>query len=293
MAFPSLNVLRTFEAAARHESFQKAAEELHISASAVSHQIRQLEDILGVKLFGRTGRRVILTQKGEYYFNNVQQGIQILVQATNSIMDPMRDRQIRMSVVPFFATRWLMPKLESFQIQHPGWELAIQTSTQKSDFDLEDLDLVIRRGGGSWEGMHQHLLMEEQLIAVALPSVADQISSLQDLQKASLLYNSQVPSEWPEWFAKLGHEVTPSSARLEFQNNSQILEACLMGAGVALMDPQLLINDLASGRVTQVLDHSVAGMRNYYLVYPESHEQRRSIPLFRDWIQSLLAGEAT
>lgn len=292
MAFPSLNVLRTFEAAARHESFQKAALELHISASAISHQIRQLEDILGIKLFGRGGRRVVLTQKGEYYFNNVQQGIQILVQATNSIMDPMRDRQIRMSVVPFFATRWLMPRLENFQSQYPGWELAIQTSTQKSDFDLEDLDLVIRRGGGDWPGMHQHLLLEEQLIAVARPSVAGQITSLEDLQQASLLYNSQVPSEWQDWFAKLGCNFTPPTARLEFQNNSQILETCLAGAGIALMDRHLLKEDLSTGRVVQVLEQQVSGMRNYYLVYPVNHEERRSILLFQGWIQKQLESTA-
>lgn len=288
MALPSLNILRTFEAAARHESFNKAAEELNISPSAVSHQIRQLESTLGVKLFGRTARRVVLTEKGEFYFKHVQEGIHILLQATQSLMDPTREQQIRMSVVPFFATRWLMPRLESFQAQHPGWELAIQTSTQKSDFDREDLDLVIRRGAGNWPGLTQHLLLEEELIAVALPSLAARITSLQDLKKASLLYNSQVPGEWQDWFAQLGEDFSPPTARLEFQNNSQILEACLAGAGIALMDRRLLQQELEDRRVVPAFKASVCGMRNHYLVYPEGHGNHASIKLFRDWLQSIL-----
>ena len=121
MAFPSLNVLRTFEAAARHESFNKAADELCISPSAVSHQIKQLEMILDVELFERSARRVKLSGKGEFFFKNIQQGIRIIEQAINSLKNPQRDHQIRMSVVPFFATRWLMRRMENFQVQHPGW----------------------------------------------------------------------------------------------------------------------------------------------------------------------------
>lgn len=233
----------------------------------------------------------MLTQKGDYYFTNIQQGIQILLQATHAIMDPMRDKQIRMSVVPFFATRWLMPALESFQSQYPGWELAIQTSTQKSDFDLEDLNLVIRRGAGNWPGMCQHLLLEEHLIAVAPPALSATLHSLQDLERASLLYNSQVPTEWQDWFSQLGHTFAPSSARLKFQNNSQIIEACITGAGVALMDIRLVRDELKTKRLLPVQDHCVSGMRNHYLVYPKSHQGRASITLFKNWIETRIREE--
>ncbi len=288
MSFPSLNTLRTFEAAARHLSFNRAADELCISPSAVSHQIRQLEHTLGIRLFLRSERRVSLTQKGEFYFKNVQQGIQILVQATNSLTTPMREHTIRISAVPFFATRWLMRRLDTFQAHYPGWELAIQTSTQKSEFDREDLDLVIRRGAGDWPGMIAHLLLRESLVPVCAPAMARTIDTIVALKGATLLHNSQVPSEWSEWFGKIGHTFSAPTAKLEFQNSSQILEACIAGVGIALMDRQLIFQEMAEGRIQSVVDQQVDGMRNYYLVYPKSHTTRKSVQIFLEWISNEL-----
>ncbi|WP_068314520.1 LysR substrate-binding domain-containing protein [Polycladidibacter hongkongensis] len=288
MQLPSLNTLRTFEAAARHQSFLLAAEELNITPSAVSHQIRQLENTLTVKLFERSARQVSLSRKGDQYYTQVQQALQILSRATSSLAGPSRDRQIRMSVVPFFATRWLMPRIDRFQAAHSGWELAIQTSTQRSDFDREDLDLVIRRGGGTWRGLSSTLLLEEELIAVAAPSIANGANNLTQLKTLPLLYNSQVPSEWREWFAALGQEFTPSGTRLELQNNSQILEACVTGIGVALIDRQLIGEELTQGRIQPVTPLSVRGMRNYFLAYPKEHAKRPAVKLFQSWLQNEL-----
>lgn len=288
MAYPSLNSMRTFEAAARLLSFNKAADELCISPSAVSHQIRQLESTLGVKLFARIERGVALTPNGEYYFMNVQQGIRILLRATDLLMDPKRSRTIKMSVVPFFATRWLMPRLERFQSQFPDWELAIQTSTQKSDFEAEDLDFVIRRGQGSWPDLVSRLLLNENLLPVCAPHLEGSISDLDDLKTTSLLYNSQVPSEWSEFFASLEDQFVAPAARLEFQNTSQILDACIAGAGVALMDPALIATELRDKRIVPALDVTVASYRQYYMVFPESHADRLAVTIFLKWVNAEL-----
>ncbi|MES0884093.1 LysR substrate-binding domain-containing protein [Roseibium sp. SCP14] len=289
MAYPSLNSLRTFEAAARLLSFNRAAEELCISPSAVSHQIRQLENTLGAKLFARVERGVSLTPNGEYYFMNVQQGIQILLRATDVLMDPKRSRTIKMSVVPFFATRWLMPRLERFQSHFPDWELAIQTSTQKSSFESEDLDFVIRRGGGDWPDLVSRLLLNENLMPICAPQLADTVADIGDLKTAPLLYNSQVPTEWSEFFARLGEQFVAPAARLEFQNTSQILDACVAGAGIALMDPALIDAELQTRRIRPALDITIPSLRQYYLVYPENHGNRSAVKVFLSWIEAELA----
>lgn len=293
MAYPSLNSLRTFETAARLLSFNKAADELCISPSAVSHQIRQLENTLGVKLFARVERGVTLTSRGEFYFVNVQQGVRILLRATDLLMDPKRSRTIKMSVVPFFATRWLMPRLERFQSLFADWELAIQTSTQKSDFEAEDLDFVIRRGRGSWPNLVSRLLMNENLTPFCAPLLAGSILDLNDLKTAPLLYNSQVPTEWSEFFASVDEQFDAPAARLEFQNTSQILDACIAGAGIALMDPALIAAELRDGRITPALDITVASYRQYYLVFPENHADRQAVDIFLKWVDAELLAQAT
>ncbi|WP_029066580.1 LysR substrate-binding domain-containing protein [Labrenzia sp. DG1229] len=293
MAYPSLNSLRTFETAARLLSFNKAADELCISPSAVSHQIRQLENTLGVKLFARVERGVTLTSKGEFYFMNVQQGVRILLRATDLLMDPKRSRTIKMSVVPFFATRWLMPRLERFQSLFADWELAIQTSTQKSDFEAEDLDFVIRRGRGNWPNLVSRLLMNENLTPFCATPLAGSVSDLKDLKAAPLLYNSQVPTEWSEFFASLDEQFVAPAARLEFQNTSQILDACIAGAGIALMDPALIAAELRDGRITPALDITVASYRQYYLVFPENHADRQAVDIFLKWVDAELLVQGT
>lgn len=293
MAYPSLNSLRTFETAARLLSFNKAADELCISPSAVSHQIRQLENTLGVKLFARVERGVTLTSRGEFYFMNVQQGVRILLRATDLLMDPKRSRTIKMSVVPFFATRWLMPRLERFQSLFADWELAIQTSTQKSDFEAEDLDFVIRRGKGSWPNLVSRLLMNENLTPFCAPLLAGSILDLNDLKTAPLLYNSQVPTEWSEFFASVDEPFDAPAARLEFQNTSQILDACIAGAGIALMDPALIAAELRDGRITPALDITVASYRQYYLVFPENHADRQAVDIFLKWVDAEILAQAT
>lgn len=224
MSLPSLNSLRTFECAARLQSFALAAKELYVSPSAISHQIKQLEDRLGVSLFIRLDRKITLSPAGERYYPEVKKGIEILLGATNELLaensqadEPLT---VQMSVVPFFATRWLLPHLNKFRELHPQWQIKMQTSTDASDFEVQNFDLVIRRGKGPWEGMVAKLLCHERLAAVCHPSLAKQIQQPNDLAKQALLFNAKVMSEWPEWYESQQLEFNEPASSFDFQNTS-------------------------------------------------------------------------
>jgi len=293
MSLPSLNSLRTFESAARLKSFSLAASELFVSPSAVSHQIRQLEERLGVALFVRLDRQVILSPAGERYYPQVKIGIETLINATRSLLQDQNapESVIKMSVVPFFATRWLLPKLESFRQKHPGWQLKMQTSTDASDFKQEGLDFVIRRGSGPWSGMHVRLLCTEQLAAVCHPNLAMSLDKVEDVLNLPLLINAKVLSEWREWFEALHKKYREPNTSFDFQNTAQILDACLAGAGVALIDPVLISQELAQGKLVNLFKMSVPSLRHYFLVYPKANQAQQNVQIFEQWIFAQMAAD--
>jgi len=293
MSLPSLNSLRTFESAARLKSFSLAASELFVSPSAVSHQIRQLEERLGVQLFVRLDRQVVLSQAGERYYPQVKIGIETLLNATQALLhdDQIAESIIKISVVPFFATRWLLPKLEDFRQVHPSWQLKMQTSTDASDFSQEGLDLVIRRGTGPWPGMQAKLLCCEQLAAVCHPSLATQLQEVEELLKLPLLINAKVLSEWREWFDSQNKQYSEPDLSFDFQNTAQILDACLAGAGVALIDPVLISQELEQGKLVNLSGQSVPSLRQYFFVYPKAYQVQPNIQLFEQWIFAKMAAD--
>ncbi|NRA22174.1 MAG: LysR family transcriptional regulator [Oceanospirillaceae bacterium] len=291
MPLPSLNSLRTFESAARLKSFSQAAQELFVSPSAVSHQIRQLEQRLGVELFVRLDRQVVLSPAGERYYPQVKVGIETLLNATAQLLDKSDDKPavIKMSVVPFFATRWLLPKLEDFRALYPHWQLKMQTSTVASDFTQEGFDLVIRRGTGPWPGMVGKLLCHERLAAVCHPNLVARVTSINDLLALPLLINAKVMSEWREWFESQQQTFKDPALSFDFQNTAQILDACLSGAGVALIDPVMISQELSQGKLVNLFDSSVVSLRQYFLVYPKAYQRHENIQLFEQWIFEKMA----
>ncbi|ETX12688.1 hypothetical protein MUS1_01860 [Marinomonas ushuaiensis DSM 15871] len=291
MALPSLNSLRTFESAARLSSFLLAAEELFISPSAVSHQIRQLEQRLGVTLFVRLDRQVVLSAEGERYYPQVKLGIETLLRATEQLTDQalVTNQEIKMSIVPFFATRWLLPKLASFRASQPNWQLKVQTSTSSSDFNKSNFDLAIRRGVGPWNGMIAKRLCRERLVAVCRNDIFTSIKQVIDLLDLPLLFNANVMTEWHEWFSTQQLAFNDPEVSFDFQNTSQILDACIAGTGVALIDPILIKDELDQGKLRQIFPVSVASQRHYFIVYPQQSEQQESIQLFEKWLFEQLA----
>ena len=291
MSLPSLNSLRTFESAARLNSFSLAAAELFVSPSAISHQIRQLEQRLGIALFVRLDRQVVLSAAGQRYYPQVKLGIETLLKATEQLTEQasVASQEIKMSVVPFFATRWLLPKLASFRKSQPNWRLKVQTSTSASDFNKEGFDLVIRRGIGPWDGMIAKRLCRERLAAVCQPEMFNEIKQVADLLEQPLLFNAQVMTEWREWFASQQLVFNDPVVSFDFQNTSQILDACIAGTGVALIDPILVKEELAQGKLRQIFADTVPSLRDYYIVYPQQCEHKQKIQLFEQWIFKQLA----
>jgi len=293
MSLPSLNSLRTFESAARLKSFALAAEELYVSPSAVSHQIRLLERRLGVSLFVRLDRKVELSAAGERYYPQVKLGVATLQKATEQLLDEKKAEKmtLKISAVPFFATRWLFPKLDDFRRLHPQCQLKMQTSTTASNFTQENLDLVIRRGIGPWTGMVSKLLCQERLAAVCSPAMRNSIEQVSDLFEQPLLFNVEVMNEWREWFETQQLTYKEPASSFEFQNTSQILDACLSGAGVALIDPLLIKQQLLQGELVELFNTSVKSRRSYFVVYPERQQQQRNIAIFEQWIMKTIADD--
>ncbi|OUS20196.1 LysR family transcriptional regulator ['Osedax' symbiont bacterium Rs2_46_30_T18] len=291
MSLPSLNSLRTFESAARLKSFSLASAELFVSPSAVSHQIRQLESRLGVALFVRLDRQVVLSAAGQRYYPQVKLGIDTLLKASRELTEGAADamQEIKMSVVPFFATRWLLPKLSGFRKLQPNLQLKVQTSTSASDFNKQEFDLVIRRGIGPWKGMVAKRLCRERLVAVCQPKMYLDIQQVSDILDQPLLFNAKVMSEWREWFVSQQLDFNDPVVSFDFQNTSQILDACIAGTGVALIDPILITEELAQGKLRQIFVESVPSLRDYFIVYPQQFEQQQNVQLFEQWIFKQLA----
>jgi len=293
MSLPSLNSLRTFESAARLKSFALAAQELFVSPSAVSHQIRLLEQRLGVELFIRLDRKVALSNAGELFYPQVKLGITTLITATEQLRVNNEENNLllKMSVVPFFATRWLLPKLADFKRLYPNCHLKVHTSTTASNFAQESLDLVIRRGVGPWLGMVSKLLCRERLAAVCSPELLMSIKRPQDLFRQPLLCNVEVMTEWQEWFETQGLVYQAPKSSFDFQNTSQILDACLSGAGVALIDPLMIHQHLLQGELVNIFNHSVDSIRSYFIVYPEQHRSQDKIHIFEQWLSDKMADD--
>ncbi len=289
MQLPSLNSLKTFEAAARRGSFNQAALELNVTPSAVSHQIRQLESQLNVLLFRRLDKQVVLTKEGQSYYMGVQRGINTLLDATKQLMEQVSGGAIRLSVAPIFATRWLMPKLDSFQIAEPDWELSITATTAKTDFLNKEFDLAIRHGDGNWPGMHSRLLMREKLTLVCAPSLLPKLSKTSDIEKLPGLIVEFRPEGWACWLNAAGLTNIKPKPGARFQNNAQALEAAIAGAGIAIADLEVIQRELVLGQLVQPFDIVPNNCPGYFLVYPVSDKSRHQVKVFEHWIMGQLS----
>jgi LysR family glycine cleavage system transcriptional activator len=284
---PPLNALRFFEAAARHSSFLRAAKELHVTASAISHQIRALEEFVGIPLFHRDGRQVLLTQEGETYLQAVREGLALLAAATDRIVAPLSGGVLTLSVAPSFATPWLVPRLAGFQIKHPDLEVRLISSLDLVDFSKSDVDAAIRYGTGGWPGLRSHRLFSEELIPVASPAFRNRHKRLRtpaDLAQVTLLHVLPRLGQWRMWFAAAGVVGVDAEKGPKFQTTPLALEAALAGHGVAIADRGLIAEYLRSSRLVALFELPLPSERAYYLVYPEGRSGNPAIDAFREWL---------
>jgi DNA-binding transcriptional LysR family regulator len=282
---PPLPSLRLFEAAARHESFRKAAEELGLTASAVSHGIDSLEKWLGVELFRRRPRGVTLTAAGRHFLPYVSEGLSMIALGTQRLPGRRGERRIVLSVAPTFAQRFLVPRLPRFRTLHPGIRLSIDTSHRQALFPMEGVDLSIRMGKGAWPGVKSDLLFREQLVPVASPDYLASISGngAIDWSKAMYLRISSIENDWNAWIEGAGAKLEIVND-LHFDTAMLASDAACSAIGIAIGRLPLVTPDLKAGRLIKADERIVDIETGYWLCGPSGQETRPAIQSFRKWL---------
>ncbi|PLZ02449.1 transcriptional regulator [Burkholderia sp. WAC0059] len=282
---PPLGALRAFEAAARHLSFTHAAEELCVTQAAISHQVRQLEQWLGIQLFERKGHALKLTAQAQAYVRDLGSALDLMSGATARVRR-RTDGPLRITALPSFASRWLVPRLGRFQTLHPEIDLRLTSSASLWDGSSDNFDMGIRSGLGRWHGLKSDLIAREMLSPLCSPALAQGDHALRhpsDLLGVRLLHDAP-KAAWRVWLEHAGVDGADLDSGLKFDDASLVLQAALDGQGIALGRLTLAANDLQAGRLVQPFDIAVPNDYSYWLVYPRTVSERPDAVAFRAWI---------
>lgn len=283
---PPLAALRAFESAARHLSFTRAADELHVTQTAISHQIRGLEERLGVRLFRRLPRGLVLTEEAQRYLPAVRDAFARLEVATAELLAGRTSGALTASVLPSFAAKWLVPRLGRFRTAHPDIDLRISTSQHLVDFAREDVEVGIRMGRGQYPGLRVDRLFGETLIPVCSPALLEGEHPLrqpEDLRHHVLLHDDDYTG-WQLWLQLAGVEDVDARRGPIFSDSALVVQAAAEGQGVTLARTALAAWDIAAGRLIRPFDVSMPHDLAYYLVCPESSAERPRIAAVRAWL---------
>jgi LysR family glycine cleavage system transcriptional activator len=296
---PPLNALRAFEAAARHLSFTRAAAELFVTQAAVSHQIKALESHVGVKLFRRLPRQLLLTDGGQAYAQALTDVFTRLARATARLREPDATRRslLTVSVVPSFAARWLVPRLGRFRKLHPEIDVRVSPQSAAADFARDDVDVGIRYGGGRYPGLRSDRLLDDELFPVCSPGARRGKHALRqprDLRHHVLLHD-ETYEDWRTWLAVAGVGIADgidASRGPIFTDASMLIEAAMGGQGVALARRVLAESELRSGRLVRPFraELTLASDRAYFVVAPKATADQPRIKAFREWLMREAAG---
>ncbi|WP_026870368.1 transcriptional regulator GcvA [Inquilinus limosus] len=283
---PPLSAVRVFEAAARHLSFTRAAEELGMTQAAVSYQIRLLEDRVGTPLFRRLTRRVALTEAGARLAPVLTEAMSRMAGAFAALREDAGGL-ISVTTVLTMASNWLVPRLGRFQAAHPGYTVRVDTATRLVDFTRGEHDLGIRVGKGLWPGLAAHWLMPVDFAPMCSPALLERAGGLshpRDLLRLPLLWDDA--DAWQRWFAAAGQAVPASVADegLRLDTQQMMGQVAKAGQGVALLNPLLFAEELASGQLVQPFPTLLREDSAYYVVYLETRRDVPKIALFRDWL---------
>lgn len=282
---PPLNALRAFEAAARLLSFTRAADELAVTQAAVSHQIKSLEEWLGVLLFQRLPRRLALTDGGRELLATIRNSFDRIESAVGRVRRNDGAGPLTVSVLPSFAAKWLVPRLGRFQTQHPDIEVRIAAETRLSLFD-DGVDLAIRAGRGHWPDLVCERLLNEELFPVCSPRLLAGPAPLvdpADLKRHTLLHDD-FEQDWRMWLDAAGVTGVDWRRGPRFSNSSMVIQAAVEGQGVALARSALAQADLKAGRLVRPFRIDIASDLAYYIVCPAAHTARPKVRAFRDWL---------
>jgi len=291
---PPLSALRAFEAAARHLSFTKAAEELGVTPAAVSHQIKGLEDYLGVVLFRRLTRALRLTEAAQGALPTLREGFAKLAEASDRLRAPADSGVLTVSVGPSMAAKWLVPRLESFRVAHPELDLRLDANDTVVDLNRGEVDVGLRYGRGQYPGMRADCLFDDRFFPVCAPALMDGPHPLRvpaDLRHHTLLHldwrmeDPTAPS-WRMWLLAAGVEDIDAAKGPRYNVESVLVQAAMSGQGLALASHALVQDDLADGRLVKPFELSVTDQGGfcYYVVSTRARAEEPKIAAFRDWV---------
>jgi LysR family glycine cleavage system transcriptional activator len=281
-----LTALRVFEAAARHLSFTRAAQELNVTQAAVSHQVKALEDWLGLKLFHRLNRSLLLTDAGQAYLPTVREGFERLIEGTDRLHRRDRGGTLTVTAVASFVAKWLVPRLGRFQARYPEIDVRISTEVRMVDFTREEFDMGIRYGGGSWPGLRIDHLMAEDVFPVCSPDLLvgpHPLTEPADLRHHTLLHD-EMREDWRMWLLAAGVQGVDPTRGPGFSQSSTVIQAAIQGLGVALGRSVLVADDLAAGRLVRPFEFSLPTRYGYYVVCAPTAADRPKVAAFRDWL---------
>jgi LysR family transcriptional regulator, glycine cleavage system transcriptional activator len=286
---PPLNALRTFEAAARHLSFTKAAAELFVTQAAVSHQIKALEEQLGVPLFRRLNRRLILTDQGQLLLPAVRRAFDELVAGVDRLHEACCVGTLTISTTPSIAAKWLAGRLGRFQALYPEFEIRLMATPRLVDFVREGADCGIRYGFGGWPGLRAERLFGASLMPVCSPSLLEgphPLRAPEDLRHHVLLHSLDDMDDWRLWLRAAGLTDIDPERGLKFDSVPVALQAAIGGAGVAIGHGLMVAEDLAAGNLVEPFDLELPDACAYYFVAPERSADQPKIQAFRSWLYS-------
>ncbi|QZA81602.1 LysR substrate-binding domain-containing protein [Deefgea piscis] len=279
---PPLAALRAFEAVARLGSVVKAAESLNVTHSAISHQLRTIEDFLGVSLFLREGKRLQLTEEGRIYALRIRGAMADLQDATQRVLTRPKPNDISIGIVPSFALNWLVPRLPDFKAQYPQYTVWLRAGLGFEEMNNGLLDMAIRMGAGGWDGMKQIHLMDEQLLVVAAPSYQPRPTSANALKTATIIQNPAIP--WATWCQAAGLADWRPTPTYSYNDSNLELEAARLGHGVMLARSSLVEAHFANGTLIPITDIRVPYQYPYWLVWPDRSSTSQKIADFTRWI---------
>lgn len=287
---PSLAALKAFESVGRHLSFQRAAEEVCLTPSAVSHQVRTLENQLGARLFVRRHHELELTPIGRNYLSRVQAVIADLLDATSEVVESNGQAPLTIQLCPSLSATWLVRRLASFREQHPELEINLITPYEDPHFLLPEVDIGVLYGNGNWPGVRTEYLMGEQVFPVCSPEYlksAPPLNHPADLANHTIIRcNIAANPEWAAWCEAVGLSNFKPEQSLRFHNRVQSLEAAMEGLGIAMGRRPAVDHALDTGKLVIPFENMLDGFGSYYLVYPDQSGRLPRIAAFRAWIMT-------
>lgn len=289
---PSTTALISFEAAARHESFTKAAQELSLTQGAICRQIASLEEFLGVELFRRSRRGVKLTEAGLSYSRRVATQLDAVERDTLSVMGQQGANVIELAVVPTFGTQWLLPRLKDFQHQHPEVTVNLTNRTRPFLFADTDFDAAIYFGDADWSGTESHRLMGENPMPVCSPGLLGKRTHLipAEITDLPLLQQTTRPYAWRQWFNSQQLNVPRDMTGPRYELFSMLAQAAMHDMGIALIPPFLIQRELKERRLVIANPEALSSIKAYYLMIPERKVESASLKAFRDWLVNQAQG---